>query len=631
MKKEKQVKTYKRRTKSGKMVTVKAHTAKYDAAEMARELAKKKGAGNELEERKKKPVQLELPFDWDEVDEKKILDEVKKTSKKESTKETQPKKSEKPTAKKETKSTKDAQPKAKSAKSESGQPFTAAEFKEWYQGTGSAADKKVAKALKAQLGRSGYKKLEDEAIDNYSSRGHLKMFKSLGNMGEDVKSKPKDSTTKNGTKVSSSKSDSANLKTEIQNQKDYVKKLLQNNKKGAKDEKMGSYISAEQKILSDLKKHKGSVLSEKDIVTNEKKAAKANKLTYLEDGMYSGKDGKSYRISVHPITGKASLHPLVGSTMGATNKQLREAGLKGKDYDTVDDEKLRSIIWGGPSAKKTTKATSKESKTSATAETLEKEANKYASFTRKTDASWIGATDYGKNNYRLYKKNGKYYAVDKNGKLASEGTTQKIVNNFSKAVGRKMESETTSSKSTKNGSELSKEKVGDGVAFKDNKAGQAWAKKNGEAFRGSNGRTYYKVGKDVYGNIIGGNGGTAWGKLNASKAKTLLQQAKKEQAAYNTKLEQAKAVIAEHEKNSSKNALSSFKASAAKKGYTYIGTHDGEYLFAKNGKAYSSGHVGGRIERTTYPAHVYKVAKKIGVEVDRKKVKQAWERRRFTK
>ena len=55
--------------------------------------------------------------------------------------------------------------------------FTAAEFKEWYRGTGSAADKKVAKALRAQLGRAGYRKLEDEAIDGYSARGHLSMFK----------------------------------------------------------------------------------------------------------------------------------------------------------------------------------------------------------------------------------------------------------------------------------------------------------------------------------------------------------------------------------------------------------------------------------------------------------------------
>lgn len=68
--------------------------------------------------------------------------------------------------------------------------FTAAEFKEWYRGTGSAADKKVAKALRAQLGRAGYHKLEDEAIDNYSSHGHLSMFKRVsgGSATETAKS-----------------------------------------------------------------------------------------------------------------------------------------------------------------------------------------------------------------------------------------------------------------------------------------------------------------------------------------------------------------------------------------------------------------------------------------------------------
>lgn len=49
MKKEKQVKAYQRKTSSGKVVTVKAHTAKYDAAEeKAKKAAKsKKGAGDE--------------------------------------------------------------------------------------------------------------------------------------------------------------------------------------------------------------------------------------------------------------------------------------------------------------------------------------------------------------------------------------------------------------------------------------------------------------------------------------------------------------------------------------------------------------------------------------------------------
>lgn len=188
MKKEKKIRTYQRRTKSGKMVTVKAHTAKYDAAEKAKELAKKKGAGDELEERKKKKTpQLELPFD--ENSEKDILNEVKEVEKKETKKSTKA-----DTPKKEAKTKTATKTKATDGKT-SEPAFTAAEFKEWYQGTGSAADKKVAKALRAQLGRSGYKKLEDEAIDNYTPRGHLSMFKRVSSDGD--KSLPK---TKNSTK-----------------------------------------------------------------------------------------------------------------------------------------------------------------------------------------------------------------------------------------------------------------------------------------------------------------------------------------------------------------------------------------------------------------------------------------------
>lgn len=268
MKKEKQVKSYQRRTKSGKMVTVRAHTAKYEAADKSKEVAKKKGAGKELEERKKKPVQMEIPFGKEE--EKKVLDEVKETAKKESSKKPAEKKTAKkvrpvgsgtngptpkePKGKKYTVNGKDfyvrrtsgtafsvvdadgkkakasdrkavmdmasdktkksverqvaknkkdrtrtkmeslgyakptekyressGVPRTRKTSAKSSEPsFTAAEFKEWYRGTGSAADKKVAKALRAQLGRSGYRKLEDEAIDNYSSRGHLSMFKRVG-------------------------------------------------------------------------------------------------------------------------------------------------------------------------------------------------------------------------------------------------------------------------------------------------------------------------------------------------------------------------------------------------------------------------------------------------------------------
>lgn len=216
MKKEKQVKSYQRRTKSGKVVTVKAHTAKYDASEKAKEAAKKKGAGKELEDKfgKKKMPDPNLPMN-------EYLDELKKgNSKKRSegegasmvehngkqyfvnfktgkveTSSGKPISSNGAIAKavlskhKESRVTpKDKKPMVQTTKSSakpasSGPAFTASEFKEWYHGTGSAADKKVAKALRAQLGRSGYRKFEDEAINNYSSRGHLSMFKKVGSMG----------------------------------------------------------------------------------------------------------------------------------------------------------------------------------------------------------------------------------------------------------------------------------------------------------------------------------------------------------------------------------------------------------------------------------------------------------------
>lgn len=68
MKAEKKVRTYTRRTKSGKTVTVKAHTAKYDAADK-KDATKKKGAGKELEERKKS-----VKSEWGKMSARQIKD-----------------------------------------------------------------------------------------------------------------------------------------------------------------------------------------------------------------------------------------------------------------------------------------------------------------------------------------------------------------------------------------------------------------------------------------------------------------------------------------------------------------------------------------------------------------------------
>lgn len=227
MKKEKKVRTYQRRTKSGKTVTVRAHTASYEAAEKAKEAAKKKGAGEELSSKVKKGEEWKLPMDEflkklkDDRDEKKWNDEVLKSwksddekSKKKSKKKTEKTLSEN-TIKKRTVGTGTNGPELKKktttkkmvAKADTSEPaFTRDEFKEWYRGTGSAADKKVAKALRKQLGRSGYNKFEDEAISNYTSRGHLSMFKRVsGGSSTSAKTKSTDSTKVTKDKVSTPK------------------------------------------------------------------------------------------------------------------------------------------------------------------------------------------------------------------------------------------------------------------------------------------------------------------------------------------------------------------------------------------------------------------------------------------
>lgn len=79
MKKEKQVKAYQRRSKTGKIVTVKAHKAKYDAADDIKATIKKGGAGEELLHRKEEQPQLEVAgitpedyevwYEWDQAGE----------------------------------------------------------------------------------------------------------------------------------------------------------------------------------------------------------------------------------------------------------------------------------------------------------------------------------------------------------------------------------------------------------------------------------------------------------------------------------------------------------------------------------------------------------------------------------
>ena len=161
MQKEKSVKSYTRRTKSGKTVVVHAYKAKYDAAEEIRKaLAKKEGAGKELANRKK---QVEQPIPDNKLG------------------------------------------------------FSAEEFKAWYHwdmvdDPKNKAALKVEKALKKSMGVKAYNKFLDDMTDGYSARGHNKAFKGLesslssqkkaGNVEKPTSAKPKNGevVTTGGTK-----------------------------------------------------------------------------------------------------------------------------------------------------------------------------------------------------------------------------------------------------------------------------------------------------------------------------------------------------------------------------------------------------------------------------------------------
>lgn len=131
MKKEKQVKSYTRRTKSGKTATVRAHSAKYDAADdLVKGLLKKKGSGKELER----------AVDARGVDT--LINEM----------------------------------------ADSGRlsvPVSKEEFHVWYHEPNSIAGKAAGKKLRSVLGSKEYKKLDETANSGYSARGHSKLYGTL--------------------------------------------------------------------------------------------------------------------------------------------------------------------------------------------------------------------------------------------------------------------------------------------------------------------------------------------------------------------------------------------------------------------------------------------------------------------
>lgn len=189
MKKEKTIRSYKRKTKSGKVVTVKQHTAKYDAAEEMKKALAKKGAGEELAS--KKLTASEMKQVKDIVEENSELDEQYVAA---FYPELSPrmvkavmaeyrKKSATPKAKAANTAGKTSKPKAeKSSAPDLG--FTADEYKAWYHwdtenDPKNKAAMKVKKALLGAMGPRAYKKYEEDMTNSYSSKGHSKAYGTL--------------------------------------------------------------------------------------------------------------------------------------------------------------------------------------------------------------------------------------------------------------------------------------------------------------------------------------------------------------------------------------------------------------------------------------------------------------------
>jgi hypothetical protein len=416
MKKEKKVRTYQRRTKSGKTITVRAHTASYEAADKAKEAAKKKGAGDEFSSKVKKGEEWKLPMNefLDKLKEeraKKREDEEPKKVEDEKPKKKSEKKSEKKTpAKKATKKrtvgtgTNGPEPKKKATtkktaeKADTSEPaFTRDEFKEWYRGTGSAADKKVAKALRKQLGRSGYRKFEDEAIDNYTSRGHLAMFKRVS-----------------GGSSASAKAKSASVSTKVTT-------------KSSKAKKGFTTVAAyEDSIRKD--KDKYNTLKESGWKTKRKNG---NYYLISPDG------SKMVDVIMQEKRGIGNTTVRTGRVYGRPRKNTLEE-TKGADSSKASSKSSKSLAKRWDSTPPNDKMDAKARKADAPKSEAEfvKRLKNEAGKSRGVGSIFnSGSTTYRGSDYDLYQKRGTYYAVNrKTGKLASEKSTNLIVKNWESAA-----------------------------------------------------------------------------------------------------------------------------------------------------------------------------------------------------
>lgn len=186
MKKEKTIRAYKRKTKSGKVVNVKQHTAKYDAAEEFKKMMQKKGAGDELE---RKLTAKELKDVESIVSENSELDpeylaafypELSPRMVKEVMHAYQ-KKTAVPTPAARAK----AEKLPKSGPNLGSDSISKEDYKAWYNwdmvdDPKNEAALRVKKALTKKMGAKGYAAYEKQMSDSWSARGYSKAYSALG-------------------------------------------------------------------------------------------------------------------------------------------------------------------------------------------------------------------------------------------------------------------------------------------------------------------------------------------------------------------------------------------------------------------------------------------------------------------
>lgn len=197
MKKEKTVKAHTRRTKSGRTVQVKQHSAKYDSADdMAKKaLQSKKGAGEELNKRKNINDIEEFLNSFPKEHQKalkasisEMLDNMEAqgaSNKKLARLIHEDGKSVSYLRKSHNKFAKEyGLPKVGAVGKKNISPISQEDFKAWYnwdgsRGKGNEAALRAEKTMKDQMGAKEYRKFYNNVADNWTSRGANKFYKQL--------------------------------------------------------------------------------------------------------------------------------------------------------------------------------------------------------------------------------------------------------------------------------------------------------------------------------------------------------------------------------------------------------------------------------------------------------------------